>query len=186
MPAFTRTAIKRSFWKLLAIKPLSKITVRDIVDDCGINRNSFYYHFADVPSLINETMRERFDEITSQSDVNTMEECQYAMLKQLLENKKEILNIYNSMSRELLEQYTMKLCEFAAEKYCAANDETEDKYLQIVFVKCQLFGQFIQWMNLKMPTEMLEWNHSLCEMLQRGAKIPVLKENTENLSGSKR
>ena len=29
-------------------KPLQKITVRDIVDDCGINRNTFYYYFRDI------------------------------------------------------------------------------------------------------------------------------------------
>ena len=28
--------------------------VRDIVEDCGINRNSFYYHFQDIPSLLGD------------------------------------------------------------------------------------------------------------------------------------
>ena len=32
----------------------SKISVKDIVEDCGINRNSFYYHYQDVPALIRE------------------------------------------------------------------------------------------------------------------------------------
>ena len=44
MANFTKQAIKASFMKLLSQKPLSKISVRDIVEDCGINRNSFYYH----------------------------------------------------------------------------------------------------------------------------------------------
>ena len=54
MPNFTRKAIKESFLKLLSQRPLSQITVKDIVEDCGINRNSFYYHFADLPALVEE------------------------------------------------------------------------------------------------------------------------------------
>ena len=41
MANFTEKAIKASFLKLLNERPLTKITVRDIVEDCGINRNSF-------------------------------------------------------------------------------------------------------------------------------------------------
>ena len=54
MPNFTKQAIKASFWKLLNQQPLSQISVRTIVEDCGINRNSFYYHFQDIPSMIEE------------------------------------------------------------------------------------------------------------------------------------
>lgn len=49
MANFTKQAIKASFMKLLSQKPLNKISVRDIVEDCGINRNSFYYHFRTSP-----------------------------------------------------------------------------------------------------------------------------------------
>ena len=44
MPNFTKKAIRESFIKLLNERPLNKITVKDIVEDCGVNRNSFYYH----------------------------------------------------------------------------------------------------------------------------------------------
>lgn len=45
MANFTKQAIKAAFLELLDEKPLNKISVRDIVERCGINRNSFYYHF---------------------------------------------------------------------------------------------------------------------------------------------
>ena len=32
-------------------KPLSRITINEIVQDCGLNRNSFYYHFEDIYAL---------------------------------------------------------------------------------------------------------------------------------------
>ena len=38
MANFTKKAIADSFIKLLTERPLSQITVKDIVADCGINR----------------------------------------------------------------------------------------------------------------------------------------------------
>ena len=52
MPPFAKREIKNSFIKLLTERPISQITVKDIVEDCGVNRNSFYYHFQDIPDLI--------------------------------------------------------------------------------------------------------------------------------------
>ena len=42
MALLTQKVIKEAFWKLLSEKSFSKITVKDIVEICGINRNSFY------------------------------------------------------------------------------------------------------------------------------------------------
>ena len=44
MPAFTRDIIKKAFLELLEEMPYSQITVKKLVEKCGINRNSFYYH----------------------------------------------------------------------------------------------------------------------------------------------
>ena len=67
MANFTKQAIKASFMKLLSQKPLNKISVRDIVEDCGINRNSFYYHFQDIPSLLGEIVTEQTDQLINGS-----------------------------------------------------------------------------------------------------------------------
>lgn len=54
MPSFTKKAIIESFLQIAGRKPLEKITVRDIVDDCGINRNTFYYYFQDIYAVLEE------------------------------------------------------------------------------------------------------------------------------------
>ena len=66
MPNFTRNAIIASFLKLLEERPLNKITIKDIVEDCGINRNSFYYHFQDIPALLGEIVSGEIDRIINQ------------------------------------------------------------------------------------------------------------------------
>ena len=58
MPNFMKDTIKQSFIKLMNEKPISKITVKDIVVDCKINRNSFYYHYEDLPALVMELIIE--------------------------------------------------------------------------------------------------------------------------------
>ena len=52
MANFTKQAIETAFLQLLNEKPLNKISVRDIVEKCGINRNSFYYHFQDIYEVL--------------------------------------------------------------------------------------------------------------------------------------
>ena len=74
MPSFTRKAIMEAFLKILDEKPLGKITIRDIVDECGINRNTFYYHFADIPELLETIIKEETDRVIStHSDVSSFE-----------------------------------------------------------------------------------------------------------------
>ena len=63
MASFTRKAIMEAFVVLLNEKPLNKITIKDIVEACGINRNTFYYHFQDVPDLIEAIVKEEIDAI---------------------------------------------------------------------------------------------------------------------------
>ena len=52
MSLLTEKALAASLKKLLEKKTLDKITVKDITDDCGVNRQTFYYHFHDVYDLV--------------------------------------------------------------------------------------------------------------------------------------
>ncbi len=47
----TKETIIDAFWQLLEEKPFNKITVQNIVQRCHLNRNTFYYHFQDIPNL---------------------------------------------------------------------------------------------------------------------------------------
>ena len=54
MSQITKRALEQSLKNLLREKPLSKITVTDITEDCGISRMTFYYHFKDQFPKVNE------------------------------------------------------------------------------------------------------------------------------------
>lgn len=48
----TKLLIANSLRKLMKKKSLDKIKIREIVDDCGVNRQTFYYHFQDIYALV--------------------------------------------------------------------------------------------------------------------------------------
>lgn len=48
----TKKMLSVSLKKLMARKPLHKISIREITEDCGVNRQTFYYHFEDIYSLV--------------------------------------------------------------------------------------------------------------------------------------
>lgn len=118
MPNFTKQAIKSAFMKLLNEQPLNKISVRSIVEECGINRNSFYYHFQDIPSLIEEIVMEEIDTLIAKyPTISSLDECVNLAFRFAIENKKAVLHIYNSINRDIYESYIMKLCEYVVSTY---------------------------------------------------------------------
>ena len=105
MSNFTKKAIQESFLKLLTERPLSKITVKDIVSDCGVNRNTFYYYFEDMPKLIESIVEEDAAEIIqSYPTIEKFEDCLEAAITLALAKKRAVLHIYHSANREIYMQ----------------------------------------------------------------------------------
>ena len=48
MAQTTKNAIRKGFLDLLEQRPLDKISVVDIADHCGVNRNTFYYYYCNI------------------------------------------------------------------------------------------------------------------------------------------
>lgn len=184
MANFTKQAIKSSFMKLLNQQPLSKISVRDIVEDCGINRNSFYYHFQDIPSLIEEIIKEDAYRIIEQHPtVNSLRECINIMFRYALENKKAVLHIYNSANRDIYEKSMMKLCEYVVTKYLetAFGKDPESEKARasaIIFFKCELFGLSFEWIEKGMKEDAIEEIYSLADLC-RDFSDEIMKRSKE-------
>ncbi|MBE6036116.1 MAG: TetR family transcriptional regulator [Clostridiales bacterium] len=51
----TKRALSASLKKLMATKELNRISIREIAEDCGLNRQTFYYHFEDIFDLLRWT-----------------------------------------------------------------------------------------------------------------------------------
>ena len=51
MPTDMKETIAEAAKRLLMEKHVKKLTVKDIVEECQITRQAFYYHFEDIPDL---------------------------------------------------------------------------------------------------------------------------------------
>lgn len=146
MPGFTKQAIRNSFMKLLNERPVSQITVKDIVEDCGINRNSFYYHYQDIPSLIEEIILKEIDEIIRQHPtVDSLEEGLDVAASFAIQNRRAVLHLYHSANRDLFEQHLWRICEYVVDTYIStafadSPIEATDKSILIRYYKWVCFG----------------------------------------------
>lgn len=103
----SRQRIKTAVADLLAEKPLDKITVSDVVKRAGINRGTFYAHYANIPDVINHLVEDAFyrlkDALTAGSP--TLEDIPGIAVRELqtileedLEFYRKIISINSSIS----------------------------------------------------------------------------------------
>ncbi len=185
MPNFTERAIKETLIKLLNERPLSQITVKDIVEECGINRNSFYYHFQDLPSLVEEIITEEAENIIKEyPSVDSIEDCLKAGVQFAVKNRKAVLHIYNSANRDLYEQHMWRVCQHVVSRYIdtAVGDrqlKDNDKKILIRYYKCMCFGQVMEWLDGGMKEDIMSSFSRICE-LKKGMLEEIINRSIEN------
>ena len=151
MSVLTKKAIKESFLQLLDKKPIDRITVKDITDDCGVSRNTFYYHYADFPSLVEEIVTEQADEIIRQyPDIKSLEQALTVAAEFILQNRRAAMHIINSSHRYIYERCLMTVCRHVVAEYIdvavpAGLLNAGERELMIDFYKCMSFGIVIDW-----------------------------------------
>ena len=183
MANFTKKAIKETFVEMIEQQPLSNITVKELVEKCGINRNSFYYHYQDIPALIEEIVKEEAEQILEKyPSVSTIVECFDALTEFATHRKRAIMHIYRSVNREVFERHLMNVSEYFVTNYVnsALTNESigeADNKAICDYYKCVCFGLVLDWFNNGMTDEYAreirrifllkkDWAKEFAEMLQ--------------------
>ena len=107
----TKQALAASLKQTMLKKPLSKITVRELIEDCDINRKTFYYHFEDIYALLKWMLELETVEVVKQFDllVNSREAILFVL--DYVEANKHILSCaYDSMGRDGLKRFFYQDC----------------------------------------------------------------------------
>lgn len=183
MPNFTRDAIIKSFLNLLNDKPVSKITVKDIVEDCGINRNSFYYHFQDLPALIEAFLQDEADRIINENaSLESFEDCLMAALSLAINNKNAVMHLYQA-DRSLYGRYLDRIAEYTVDKYISTATKgidihEEDRKIIVHYYKCLLAGMVLDWMNSGMQYDIRSRVSRVCELFE-GSMPNAVKRASE-------
>lgn len=165
MAQTTKRALAASFKKLLAEKTMDKITIVDIVEDCEVNRQTFYYHFKDIYDLVewiytSETSKVLGDKKT----YDTWQQGFTQIFKYVLDNKPFVVNTYHSISREHLEKYLYNetynlLLGVIEEKAVGMSVREDDKAFIADFYKFAFVGLMLEWIGKGMrenPASIIE------------------------------
>lgn len=159
MSQITKRAIEQSLKNLLLQKPLTKITIGDIAEDCGINRMTFYYHFKDIYDLVEwvclEDARKALEE---KKTYDTWQQGYLQIFEAVKQNKPFIMNVYHCVHKEQVERYLQPLVnhlllnviEEEAKNRCIR--ESDKQFIAQIYSYI-LMGLMLDWIKNDMRQE---------------------------------
>lgn len=109
MALSTKKALAQSLRNLLTKRTLDKITVKDIVDDCGVNRQTFYYHFHDIYDLLEWIFEDMVETMVTEQTERVDWTCGIdRLVAKMLEERRLVLNAYHSVSHEAVSRFIQR------------------------------------------------------------------------------
>ena len=159
MPNRTKEMLAESLMKLLARRTLDKITIQDIVDDCGYNRQTFYYHFHDIYDLIDWIFAAQTQELIEKCRAcGSLDVGVEAVIAYMRENRRPILNILRSVNGEKLLDNLYRSAQsivLSALENHPGVQELSAEYRELVAegFKYALAGLLIDWMRAGIPED---------------------------------
>lgn len=181
----TKLVFADSLKRLMAKTDFNKISVKDIVDNCGLTRQAFYYHFKDKYDLMNwiyytETARfmNSYNKVEHWAD-SLVDLCNY-----MRQNKTFYINALNSTGQNSFQEYLHDYIwdiSISAIENIENTEFDEDKWgFTAEFISTALVGLIVRWAKNYMkdePTEYVEKMHSifdgsiLCELESLSQKM---------------
>lgn len=156
--------------QLVSLQPLKTVTVKLLVDKCGINRGTFYYHFKDIYDLINWTFETEVIEPLKQG-ILTKSQAEWSTLtlqglKKMAANKEFYCqavrlegqnNLQNFMREKNRESWDLLINQYL--KKVIQDTDCDDEYLGflIKYTSQAICSMTIEWIldGMKVPVEMM-------------------------------
>ena len=106
MPNAAKYALSLSLKKLLSNHGLDKITVKELVEDCGVNRKTFYYYFKDIYDLTESVFRYSLEEFArAHTQTATSQQIVLDFFDMIYDYKRVIMHVFNSPDSQIFENY---------------------------------------------------------------------------------
>ncbi len=162
---YTRKVLKESLITLLADKPISAVTVKEVCEKADINRSTFYTHYSDQYDLL-----EKIEEEITEDMANYLNRYSYMIeeesiqltqkiLEYITDNKIVFRTLLNRNASPTFEKHMMKLTrQFMMNNWRAGSHvkEGDSKYLS-TFVISGAIHVIKDWIENdmdKLPEEM--------------------------------
>ena len=158
----TKQILEESLKKLMLQKPLDKITIRDLTEDCGISRMAFYYHFKDIYDLVEwSCLEDATRALAGKKTYDTWSEGLVQIFDAVYENKPFILNAYRCISRDQIESFLFHLTSdllmnVVEEKAEGTNISEEDRRFIADFYKYSFVGLMLDWIKQGMKDDYVD------------------------------
>ncbi len=180
----TKRAIAEALKKICREKPFDKISIADITSDCGLNRQTFYYHFQDKYELLSWIYyNEIFARITEDITLENWDQKILFML-QIMEEEK---SFYKNTIRErehTFESYLLEMAKALFLEAIIALDENvklseEEQTFDAEFYAYGICGVIMSWAEkgMKMKPEIVV--HRLKNLAQATERIACLRGQAE-------
>ena len=149
----TKKALEQSLKNMMKKKPLDKITIADITNDCGVSRMSFYYYFRDIYDLVEWSMLvDAMQAVQGNETADTWHEGLLGIFEAVERNKEVILNAHKNMPRIRMENFLWKLTYgflmgVVNEKSAGTKIDEEDKAFIADFYKYSFVGILMHWID---------------------------------------
>ena len=161
MASSTKKALADALKKMMAIKPIDRITVNELVESCGVSRQTFYYHFDDVYDLLEWVFEEDANaNLPSEVVYDNWKHDVTLWFKYLSDNAAFALNVYNSNSRLYMLRYIRSRLRDCIRSFSeiVAEDRAIDRQdfeFIVEFYSHIVVGLIAQWMDqgMQLPKE---------------------------------
>lgn len=159
MARTTKRILANSLKMLLSKKTLDKITVKEIVENCDVNRQTFYYNFQDVYDLMEWVFQDDLKTVLeNKKSFENWQDAAKRIFDYMLDNKPFILNSYHSLSRPSFEKYLKKFFRHDIESIVEGQIDDlhisqEDKDFVIDMYVMALIGIVFAWLDNNMDSE---------------------------------
>lgn len=156
MASTTKESLGAALKQMLTVKQIDKITVKDLVEICGVNRQTFYYHFDDVYDLLEWVFEEDANRVLPSEVVYEHWRDDVMMFfKYLADNSVFALNIYNSNSRIYMLRYFKRRLQGCIRSFAiivseGKNIDRTDFEFVVEFYANGIVGLISQWLDLGM------------------------------------
>lgn len=132
----TKQQLSDALRKKMAVKLLSKITVQELTAECGLNRQTFYYHFNDIYDLLHWTYERDSEQLVQERvTADTWQASLRIVLRYIEENREMCLSALRSMQHYFLTKFL----------YTEVKPLTEDLIIQMAdgFAYAERFKKFL-------------------------------------------
>lgn len=102
----TKQALAAALKEKMKIKPFSKITVQELIAECGVNRKTFYYHFEDIYALLRWLFEEEAIQVIKQFNLLLDWEDAIGFTCDYIQENRDVLQCAcQSISRDILKRF---------------------------------------------------------------------------------